>query len=114
MSILCPVRLKALLLTATFLVSGMGVAAADIVRHHQDRADQHDGRHLEPPGSCLDHEHHCDLGISVGGPKLVLSASSKLAPARDMTLRVSRSDLASIESEPLFHLPPTRAPPGLR
>ena len=45
-SILSAVQLKALILLATFLASSAGAAASDVVRHHQDRAGQHDGRQL--------------------------------------------------------------------
>lgn len=114
MSIAFPVRLRALLLTATFLAGSVGVAAADIARHHHDRTGQHDGRHIDPPGSCLDHEHRCDLGLSVTGPKLLLSPGDTMESARGTILRIARADRAGLLSEPLFHLPPTRAPPGLR
>ena len=114
MSMLSAVRLKAMVLTATFLAGSVGVAAADIVRHHQDRANQHEGRHIEPPGSCLDHEHQCDLGLSVAGPKLLFSADNTLELGKTTIRKIAPAPLAGLQSEPLFHLPPTRAPPGLR
>ncbi len=114
MSILSAVQLKALILLATFLASSAGAAAADVVRHHQDRADQHDGRHIELPGSCLDHQHQCDLGMSVGGPKLLFTPGDTLEMGKATIKKITPSPLAGLQSEPLFHLPPTRAPPGLR
>ena len=113
MSILSAVRLKALVLMATFLASSAGVAAADVVRHHQDRADRNEGRHIELPGSCLDHEHQCDLGMSVGGPKLLFSSGDTLETGQATIKKITPTPLAGLQSEPLFHLPPTRAPPGL-
>jgi hypothetical protein len=41
------VRLRALALTITFVIGGGSTAGADIVRHHLDLVEQHDGSHIE-------------------------------------------------------------------
>ena len=69
---------------------------------------------LEPPGSCLDHEHQCDLGLSVAGPKLFFSAGGPVELGKATIRKIAPAPFAGLQSQPLFHLPPTRAPPGLR
>lgn len=105
------IRLKALALTITFVVGGGSTAGADIVRHNLDLVEQHDGRHIEQPGTCLDHQHACDLGLSVAGPKLTFPPRDHLQPNREARLAngLGHSQIPRLLT--LLRLPESRAPP---
>lgn len=108
------VRLKALALAITFVVGGGSVPAADMLRHHLNLVEQHDGRrHVEQPGTCLDHQHQCDLGLSVSGPKLTFPPRVHLQPNQDTRLAIRPVHLQSPALLSLLRLPESRAPPHL-
>jgi len=106
-------RLNALALTITFVVGGGSAGGADIVRHHLDLVEQHDGRHVEQPGTCLDHQHLCDLGLSVAGPRLTFPPRDHLRPNPETRLAkgLSQSQIPTLLT--LLRLPESRAPPQL-
>ncbi len=107
------VRLKALALTITFVIGGGSAAGADIVRHHLDLVEQHDGRHIEQPGTCLDHQHLCDLGLSVAGPKLTFPPRDHLQPNQETWLANGLRHSQIPRLLPILRLPESRAPPQL-
>ena len=106
-------RLKALALAATFVVGGGSAAAADMLRHHLDLVKHFDGRHVEPPGTCLDHQHQCDLGLSVAGPKLAFPQRDQLPPDQESPLSLKPVQLTVPVLHSLLRLPDSRAPPHL-
>ena len=106
------VRLRALALAIMFVVGGGSVPAADMVRHHLD-LDEHPGSHVEQPGTCLDHQHECDLGLSVSGPKLTFPPRVHLQPNQDTGLSIRPVHLRSPVTLSLLRLPESRAPPRL-
>lgn len=104
-------RLKALALAISFVTGTAGVPAADILHHHLGTAEHHHGFHIERPGTCLDHQHQCDLGLSVTGATLVPTPTLGPLP-RPATLPAlpAPSGRRPIASLPAL-LPDTRAPP---
>lgn len=104
-------RVFALLLTITLVGGSAAAAAADIMRHHMGQEGQATGRHVEEPGSCLDHSHRCDLGLLTAGPRL----PGQTAPHPRAAYSVAeppRSSSQLADDAPATPLPPSRAPPA--
>jgi hypothetical protein len=108
------IRLRAIGLAITFMVGGGSAAGADIVRHHLDLVERHDGRHVEQPGSCLAHQHQCDLGLSVAGPRLTFPPRDHLQPNQEARLSNGLSHCQTPTLLALLRLPESRAPPHSR
>jgi hypothetical protein len=103
--------LKALALTITFLIGGGSAIVADVVRHHLDEAEQHEGSHVEVPGSCVEHLHRCDLGMSPTGPKLTAPRPDHVQAEAGAALSISAVLQHAPSPHDLFLLPDSRAPP---
>ena len=104
-------RLRALVLAVSFVAGSGTVVGADIVRHHLGTQHLDGHRHIELPGTCLEHQHQCDLGLSVTGHRLTASPQTQPLPSREsrLSLRLEQLDVPIQHS--LLHLPDTRAPP---
>lgn len=107
------VRLEALALAITFVFGGGSVPAADFLRHHLDLVGHDHRRHAEQQGTCLDHQHQCDLGLSVAGPKLTFPPREHLPPTQETQLAVRPVQLQPPTLLSLLLLPESRAPPHI-
>ncbi len=106
-------RLSALALTIIFVVGGSSLAVADIVRHHLDRDTQHERSHVEVPGSCVDHSHRCDLGLSPTGPKFATTPQVHAPMDGEVSLSAGAGPRDVWTRHDLLRLPDSRAPPLL-
>lgn len=102
-----------MVLAFSFVAGSLTVGGTDIVRHHLKTQHLAGHRHIEPPGTCLQHQHQCDLGLSATGHRLTSAPQTHLPPIQESrhSLRLEQLDVPALHS--LLHLPDTRAPPLL-
>jgi hypothetical protein len=102
---------RAVALSVALAFTGqVATPALDGLLYHSGGEHQ-PGAHWDPAGGCQSHGDRCDLGASLGGPRVIAPRLAPLASARGPVSRLTLQATEAFHPDPTTPLHHSRAPP---